>query len=58
MAERKNQTILNMDRSMLKSKKLLKEFWAEAVRCAIYVQNQCPHVNLKDKTPQDGVVEN
>jgi len=38
---------------MLKSKKLPKEFWAEAVQCAIYVQNRCPHVSLEDKTPQE-----
>jgi len=30
-----------------------KEFWAEAVQCAIYVQNRCPHVKLNDKTPQE-----
>jgi hypothetical protein len=53
MAERKNQTILDMVRSMLKSKKLPKKFWAEAVQCAIYVQNRCPHASLEDKTPQE-----
>ncbi|KAH9670830.1 hypothetical protein KPL70_017126 [Citrus sinensis] len=31
VAERKNRTILDMARSMLKSKRLPKEFWAEAV---------------------------
>ncbi|KAK7379717.1 hypothetical protein VNO78_34407 [Psophocarpus tetragonolobus] len=40
MAERKNQTILDMVRSILKSKKMPEEFWAEAVQCAIYVQNR------------------
>jgi len=39
VAGRKNRTILDMVRSMLKGKKLPKEFWAEAVQCAIYVQN-------------------
>jgi transposase InsO family protein len=39
VAERKNRTILDMVRSMLKSKKMPKEFWAEVVQCAIYVQN-------------------
>lgn len=53
VAERKNRTILDMVRSMLKSKKLPKEFWAEAVQCAIYVQNRCPHASLEDKTPQE-----
>jgi len=31
VTERKNRTILDMARSMLKSQKLPKEFWAEAV---------------------------
>ena len=31
VAERKNRTVLDMFRSMLKSKNMLKEFWAEAV---------------------------
>jgi transposase InsO family protein len=52
-AERKNQTILDMVRSMLKSKKMPNEFWAEAVQCAIYVQNRCPRVKLDDQTRQE-----
>ena len=51
VAERKNRTILNMVRSMLKSKRMLKEFWAKVVQCAIYVQNQYPHAKLDDQTP-------
>ncbi|GJR47637.1 retrovirus-related pol polyprotein from transposon TNT 1-94 [Tanacetum coccineum] len=39
VAERKNRIILDMVRSMLKSKHIPKEFWAEAVQCTIYVQN-------------------
>ncbi|GKD90094.1 retrovirus-related pol polyprotein from transposon TNT 1-94, partial [Tanacetum coccineum] len=35
MVEKKNRTILNMVRSMLKSKKMPKKFWAEAVDCAL-----------------------
>ena len=42
-----------MVRSMLKSKRMPKEFWAEAVECAIYVQNRCPHAKLDDQTPQE-----
>ncbi|KAL4366274.1 hypothetical protein GQ457_05G025610 [Hibiscus cannabinus] len=42
-----------MVRSMLKSKKMPKQFWAEAMQCAIYVQNRCPHVKLDDQTPQE-----
>jgi transposase InsO family protein len=39
VTERKNRTILDMVRSMLKSKNMPKKFWAEAVRCAVYLQN-------------------
>ena len=53
VVERKNRIILDMVRSMLKSKRMPKEFWAEAVQCAIYVQNQCPHAKLDDQTPQE-----
>jgi len=53
VAERKNQTIHDMVRSMLKSKKMPKEFWAKVVQCAIYEQNRCPHVKLDDQTPQE-----
>ena len=45
VAKRKNRTILDMVRSMLKSKRIPKEFWAEAVQCAIYVQNRCLHAS-------------
>ncbi|KAM1263424.1 hypothetical protein ACFX2G_029042 [Malus domestica] len=39
IAERKNRTILDMTRSMLKEKNLPKELWAEAVACSIYLLN-------------------
>ncbi|KAH9650283.1 hypothetical protein KPL70_026315 [Citrus sinensis] len=45
VAERKNRTILDMARSMLKSKRLPKEFWAEAVACAVYLSNRFPTRN-------------
>ena len=35
VVEIKKRSILNMARSMLKSKKMPKEFWAEAIDCAI-----------------------
>ena len=53
VAERKNRTILNMARSMLKSKKLPKEFWAEAVACAVYLSNRSPTRSVWGKTPQE-----
>ncbi|KAH1095869.1 hypothetical protein GYH30_057311 [Glycine max] len=30
-----------------------KEFWAEAVACAIYLSNRSPTKNVKDQTPQE-----
>nr|GEX83448.1 retrovirus-related Pol polyprotein from transposon TNT 1-94 [Tanacetum cinerariifolium] len=52
VVERKNTTILNMVRSMLKKKKMPKEFWAKAVDCAVYLLNRCPLKTLDNKTPQ------
>jgi transposase InsO family protein len=51
VTERKNRTILDMVRSMIKTKEMPKEFWAEVVRCAMYVQNRYPHAFLNKKTP-------
>ena len=42
-----------MARSMLKSKKLPKEFWAEAVACAVYLSNRSPTRSVWGKTPQE-----
>ena len=53
VAERKNRTILNMARSMLKTKKMPREFWAEAVACAVYLTNRAPTKSVLDKTPQE-----
>ena len=53
VVKRKNRTILDMVRSMLKSKRMPKEFRAEAVQCTIYVQNRCPHTKLDYQTPQE-----
>jgi hypothetical protein len=34
------------------TKEIPKEFWAEAVQCAVYIQNRCSHAILENKTPQ------
>ena len=52
VAERKNRSILNMARNMLKSKKMPKELWAEAVDYAVYLSNRCPTRSVQGKTPQ------
>lgn len=35
----------------MKNKKMPKEFWAEAVACAVYLLNRCPTKSVKDQTP-------
>ena len=52
-AERKNRTIMNMVRSMLKSKHLPKELWGEAVSTATYIMNRCPTKKLNNITPEE-----
>ena len=42
VVERKNRTGLDMARSMLKTKKIPKEFWVEAGDCAVYLLNRSP----------------
>ncbi|CAN1222821.1 Retrovirus-related Pol polyprotein from transposon TNT 1-94 [Linum grandiflorum] len=53
VVERRNRTVLNMMRSMLKSKNLPKELWAEAVDCAVYLLNRSPTKNIWNQTPQE-----
>jgi hypothetical protein len=51
MVDRKNISVINMARSMLKTKKILKEFWTEAVDCAIYFSNRFSTKGLNGMTP-------
>jgi len=53
VVERKNRTILNMARSLLKAKKLPKQYWAEAVSCEVYLLNCCPTRSLEVVTPEE-----
>ncbi|KAM1179120.1 hypothetical protein ACFX1X_018618 [Malus domestica] len=50
VAERKNRTILDMARSMLKSKRLPKELWAKVVAYAVYLSNRSPTRSMWGKT--------
>ena len=56
VAERKNQTILDMAISLLKAKKLPKQYWAEAVLCAMYLLNRCPTRSLQGIIPEEAWV--
>nr|KYP33156.1 Retrovirus-related Pol polyprotein from transposon TNT 1-94 [Cajanus cajan] len=51
VSERKNHTVMEMARSMLKEKGLPNTFWAEAVYTAVYILNRCPNKVVQDKTP-------
>ena len=53
VAERKNRTICEMVRSMLKGKGLPKVFWAEAVSCAVFILNRCPTKSVLNMTPEE-----
>ncbi|KAL8087732.1 hypothetical protein AgCh_037766 [Apium graveolens] len=53
VAERKNRTILDMARSMVKAKHLPRTFWAEPVQCAVYLLNRCPTKSVRNKTPNE-----
>ncbi|XP_019465092.1 PREDICTED: uncharacterized protein LOC109363293 [Lupinus angustifolius] len=52
-AERVNRTLLNMARSMMRTKSLPKKFWAEAISTATYLLNRCPTKRLVNKTPEE-----
>ncbi|GAB2278278.1 hypothetical protein Dimus_039278 [Dionaea muscipula] len=53
IAERKNRSILDMARSMLKAKKMPNCFWGEAVSCAVYLLNRSPTKSLQNVTPEE-----
>jgi hypothetical protein len=51
VAERKNRSIVEMAKCMLKAKGLPKIFWAEAVHTAAYLLNRSPTSALQHRTP-------
>lgn len=50
--ERKDMTIMNMVRSMLKGKPLPNELWGEVVSITTYILNGCPTKKLEEITPE------
>ena len=52
IVERKNKTIIEMAKNMLKAKSLPKKFWAEAVTCALFLLNRCPTKVVFWRTPE------
>ncbi|GKA66076.1 putative ribonuclease H-like domain-containing protein [Tanacetum coccineum] len=53
VAERRNQTLIKVARTMLADSKLPATFWAEAVNTACYVQNRVLVVKPHNKTPYE-----
>ena len=46
LAERRNRSLLDMSRSMLKMKKMPNTFWGEVVSTAAYILSRCPTKKL------------
>ena len=42
VVERKNHSVFNIDRRILKSKRMYKELWVDSIFCAVSLSNQCP----------------
>jgi len=53
VVERKNRTVMNMLRSLLKSMKVPGRFWGEAVRHSVYLLNRLPTKALNAQTPSE-----
>jgi hypothetical protein len=53
MVEKNKRSILNMARSMSKTKKMPKQFWAEVLYCGVYLSNRCPTKGLDGMIPQE-----
>lgn len=51
VSERKNRTLLEMARCMMKQAGVPPVFWAEAVNTANYLRNRCPTRSLNGKLP-------
>ena len=53
VVERRNQTVVEMVRCMMKSKGVPAQFWGEAVTTAVYVLNRAPTKSLEGVTPYE-----
>ena len=53
VVERRNRTVVEMTRSLLKEKSMPSMFWGEAVRHAVYILNRVPTRVLKGETPYE-----
>ncbi|GJT89188.1 zinc finger, CCHC-type containing protein [Tanacetum coccineum] len=55
VVERRNRTIMSTTRCMIKAANMPQNFWAEAVRHAIYILNSVPTKALEDITPYEAI---
>nr|GEW99452.1 zinc finger, CCHC-type [Tanacetum cinerariifolium] len=55
VVERRNRTIMSTNRCMMKATNMPQNFWAEAVRHAIYILNSVPKKALEDITPYEAI---
>lgn len=55
VAERKNRTVMEMARTILKQLNTPLEFWAEAVATAVYILNRSPTSALDRLTPHEAL---
>ena len=53
VVERRNRTVVEMTRCLLKGKGVPGELWGEAVSTAVYLLNRAPTRSLKMKTPYE-----
>ena len=53
VVERKNRTVMEMTRALMKSMKIPGRFWAEAVRHAVYLLNRLPTKAMGYRTPYE-----
>ena len=51
VAERKNKTLVECARIMLKGKYISNGFWVEAIKIVVYLKNRSPTKILDSKTP-------
>ncbi|XP_024316275.1 uncharacterized protein LOC100822297 isoform X1 [Brachypodium distachyon] len=53
VVERRNQTVVGMARSLLKSKNMPGTLWGEVVSTAVYILNRSPTKSVENKTPYE-----
>ena len=53
VVERKNRTIVEMARSMLKGTELPNSLWVEAVHTTVYILNKSPTKSVRNRTPYE-----